>query len=463
MIDIDLALFRAEISALRAWRDYELDVRQVANGDIGGLVDQLIPDTSTAWKQRNQDTTNHFTAFLDKIKDAITTGELTWDYPGQSDAGDEEIDRVLRSRTDMVGDMVTDILIGGRFVLFPYLSERTKQIEVSVLSGWCMPIFDADNSNLIDAIVQVTTEYQGITIKYRVRVYTNNTLTVYPLLSDWTHWTTALPEETYDLKYAQGLPVVPIVVRRGPDRLPKGLATDALPGFKRYLKDAINYNAAAELYGRPETLVASDHYLGEARNAPNSQLLKQLREKGPAAIKIIGVDDRYENLPPVDLEVLRTKQDVSLDELASSLKVPNIAARELSGLALQEIRTAFTHTVNSYADAISRGLALCMQMAAKIPGSRVPKSIDIDLKPQFSQDIANERKTVIDAFNAGVISKSQGLVMLQQLGMSGITDEAINDQVALEQKQYQQQLNQPQAASPQVVGNNSNNQQQNGN
>lgn len=443
MIDIDLALFRAEESALKAWRDYELQVRRVANGDVQELVDQLIPDTSVKWKQRNQDTTNHFTDFLDKIKDAITTGELSWDYAGQSDAQDEIVDHVLRARTDIIADAVTDILVGGRFVLFPYLSERTKAVEVAVLSGWCVPMFDPENSNLITSVVQVTTEYEGITLKYRVRVYTDNMLTVYPLLADWTHWTTSRPQDEYNLTYADGLPVVPVIVRRGPDRSPKGLATDALPGFRRYLKDAINYNAAAELYGRPETLVASDHYLSEARNAPNSQLLKQLREKGPAALKIISTDDRYENLPPVDLEVLRTKQDVSLDELASSLKVPNIAARELSGLALQEIRTAFTHTVNSYADAISRGLALCMQMAARIPGSKLPQMIDIDLKPQFSQDIANERKTVIDAFNAGVISRSQGLVMLQQLGMSGITDEAINDEMAIEKKQYQERLTAP--------------------
>lgn len=441
MIDIDLALMRAEESALKAWRDYELLVRRVANGDVQELIDELIPDTSAKWKQRNQDTTNHFTAFLDKIKDAITTGEISWEYQGQTDAGDNEVDNILRARTDMVGDAVTDILVGGRFVLFPYLSERTKQVEISVLSGWCIPVFDLDNSNLINSVVQVTTEYQGISLRYRVRVYTENKLTVYPLLTDWTHWTTSPIEIEYNLSYAKGLPVIPVIVRRGPDRSPKGLATDALPGFKRYLKDAINYNAAAELYGRPETLVASDHYLNEARNAPSSQLLKQLREKGPAAIKIIGSEDRYENLPPVDLEVLRTKQDVSLDELASSLKVPNIAARELSGLALQEIRTAFTHTVNSYADAISRGLSLCLRMASRIPGSKIPQNIDVDLKPQFSQDIANERKTVIDAFTSGVITRSQGLTMLQQLGMSGITDEAINDEMMIEKKDYRTRLN----------------------
>lgn len=168
MLDIDLQLFKNEVHLLTEMRNYEILVREVANGDINGLIDQLIPNTSTTWKQRNSDTTNHFAAFLDKIRDAITTGEISWDYQGQSDAVDDEIERFLRARTDMVGDMVMDILIGGRFVLFPYMSERTKQIELSVLSGWCYFMVDPDNSNLIEAVVQVKTGYDGSQLKYFV-------------------------------------------------------------------------------------------------------------------------------------------------------------------------------------------------------------------------------------------------------------------------------------------------------
>lgn len=440
MLDIDLQLFKNEVHLLTEMRNYEILVREVANGDINGLIDQLIPNTSTTWKQRNSDTTNHFAAFLDKIRDAITTGEISWDYQGQSDAVDDEIERFLRARTDMVGDMVMDILIGGRFVLFPYMSERTKQIELSVLSGWCYFMVDPDNSNLIEAVVQVKTGYDGSQLKYFVNVYTRNKLTVYPALTDWTKWTVAPPSQEFDLTYADGLPCIPVVVRRGADRIPQGIATMALPGFKRYLKDAITYNAASEMYGRPETLVASDFYLREAQDAPESKLIKNLREKGPAALKIINQEDRYENLPPVDLSPLQQKQDNALSDLANSLKVPNIASRELSGLALQEIRTSFTHTVNSYADAISQAMKQAVEIASRIKGSKLPTGVSIDLKPQFSQDIAQERDTVISAYDKGAINRSQALTMLQQLGMSGITDEAINDEIAIEAKEYQDRL-----------------------
>lgn len=440
MLDIDLQLFKNEVYFIQALRDYEMSVRRAANGDIRDIIDQLIPGTSGAWKDRNSDVANHFVSMIDKIRDAITTGGLSWDYGDEQDAIDEELERVLRTRADMTGDIVTDIMVGGRFALFPYLSERTRVIEISVLSGWCYFVLNQSNSNIIDAVVQVTTVMETTRIQYVVRVYSDNLLEIYPAMDDWTKWPWSKPVQTYPLPYAKGLPVIPVIVRRGTDRIPKGLATDALTAFRRYLKDAITYNAAAEMYGRPETLVASDHYLMEAQSSPNSQLIKNLREKGPAALKIIGSEDRYENLPPIDLTALEKKQLTSLEDLASALKVPSVGYQNLSGTALQEMRTSFTQTVNSYANAIANGLRDALQLAAKIPGSKIPAKIDLSLKPQFSQDIEGERTSVVTAFDKGIIYRSQALLMLQQLGLTGITDASINDEMDVEAKDYETRL-----------------------
>ena len=426
MIDIDVQMLKNEITLLKAQRDWEAQTRLAINGDLGSMINDLYPDTSAAWRSRNSHVPNELGVAVDRIRDAIKTADVSWEYGATSDSTDEEISRFLRNLTDLVGDMATEILVGGRFALYPYLSARTRQLELSVLSGYTLFVLDAGNSSIITAVAQVIPNRGGAQLKYDVTVYGYQEIAIWKSLTDWVDFLRLPPQETYKVPYVPDLPVIPGIVRRGADRYPAGLAGDAMPAFKRFVRDAINYNASSEMYGRPETVVKSDHYLRELSDQRDSPLIQSLREKGPAALKIVGSDEDYVALPPVDLSPLQSKEDRSKQDINTALKAPTIGAADLSGEALQELRNHFTQTVTSYSKAIAEGLTQAARLAAGIPGSKLPADIEITLKPKFVQDVNAERATISKMFESGMIPDWVALTAMQQLGVDAITDELIN-------------------------------------
>lgn len=431
-IEIDLAFLRLQLEMIKSNRLSELEARRIASGDIEPLMEVLFAGSSTAWRDRNRSVPNELQIASDKIREAVSTGELTWTYENQNTNADDAIESLLSGGLELCADIATEILIGGRFCLFPYMSQQRQRLELAVLSGWTYIVTDLGNSSVVLGVIQVIAQQvQGIW-GYTVREFSDGEMLEYPSVPDWVNYNKNVPVST-PLPYAKGqLPIVAKIVRRDMTRMPSGLVRDALPAFARYLKDAVELNGAAEMYGRPETVIMSDFYLQLAETKPDHPLLKELKKKGPFQMRVFQQGDSYTITPPVDTSPLERKEAISKAGLAGALRTPSIDGANLSGNALEELRTAFTQTVTTISRGISEALTAVLELAALIPNSGIPKGVDISHKPKFSQDIKSERADVILAYEKGILKRSQALTELQRLGMDSITDADINEAALLE-------------------------------
>jgi|GEM_PF-6772907 len=422
-------LVKNQLAAITAVRDAENATRDAVSGDgLNSIVKRLFPGVQDDFLAANADFPNHLQKGVSRYVMALTRGELNWEWTEDGDAPTDGTPAALlgAAARDILQSITVDALCTGKIALFPYLDEA-GELQLSVPSGFLWPVFKAGNSNVIEAVLQVTpyTSSDGKP-RFEVRRFTPGLLEVFSNLEKWEEYATSSAREEFPQRHASGrLPLAFSIANRDAKRLPEGLAQAAMPAFMAYVKARVMLNFIAELGGFEERVVKSNKLFEIARKNPQDPMLAAMRQVGPRKIRLVSSEDTYERLAPVGLKEYQAQERQAVADLRDAMNIPDTDGADLAGVALQEKREAYTETVGSLAALIADALTDALALAAALKPGMVRPGWRVTLTPRFTQDVQAERTFIVDAFSKGALPSSAALSGLQSLGATYVTDDMV--------------------------------------
>ncbi|AFZ66078.1 hypothetical protein [Deinococcus peraridilitoris] len=420
-------LIKNEIEQIASVRASEQQTRDaISSRGLDVIITELFPGVDSEFVKSNADLSNELRAGVGRYGTALARGEWSWEWSGEGDAPEEGTPQALLApiARDLIRDGCTDSLSSGKFAFFTYRDDRGV-ISISALTGFLWPIFKDGDSNIVEALVQVITLKRASGVKFEVRRYTPGLLEVFTELDDWTKFATAAKTDYPQPHARDHLPVAFRIVARDANRQPEGLAQVAMSAFRAYVKATVMKNFIAETGGFEERVVKSNQLFDLAQNNPKHPMLANLKKVGPRQLRLVETDGTYERLDPVPLSDYRENARDAKEGVLSALNIPSTDGANLTGIALQEKREAYTETVSALAASIADALTEAVTLAAALDPRLVRPGWRVTLMPRFTQDVQTERTFVVEAYSKGALPKSAALSGLQSLGVTYITDDMI--------------------------------------
>lgn len=433
MVKVMTELAMATITSTRSAEQVTRDA--ISNTGIEATVRDLFPGVADDFIKSNRNFPNVLQRGVNRYVSAVTRAELNWEWTGTGNPPEDRTPAGLLNRPGraLLQAATVDALATGKFAYFPYRDDAGR-VQISALSGFLWPIFQAGNSTVIEAVLQITSQTVDGKVRYEVRRYSPGLLEVFSDLEDWKKYATA-PVKPYPQAHAPDrLPLAFRITGLDANRLPEGIAGTAMPAFLDYVKARVLLSFARELGAFEERVYTSDEVFKLAKETPAHPLLKALQLVGPRKAKFLPSGDKYERLEPIDLTGFAEQAREAADAVDSAMSIPpKTGAAELAGIALAEIREAYTEQATSLCSVAADALTEAVELAALLDSVTVQPGWRITLAPRFTQDTQTERLNIREDFKADLLPRSAALSGLQGIGVSYVTDAMVAEAEAVEE------------------------------
>jgi hypothetical protein len=431
-LNMTVALIEGQLAQIKEMRDLEIEARDALSNNITAIMNDLFEGAPDKFLQSNGHFANELARGAGELADAISGAAINW-TGGAKDAG---MSRFFSKQ--LVRLLAVDGLVSGKIGIYPRIDE-TGQLSAEVMSGYLHVIFSPTNALKIEEVLQVVQD--PATQKYTVTRYSPGLVERFEPVDDWVKFATARSTPFAQKHAPKRLPIAFAVVRRDAHGEPYGLASEAMPAFRRYAKTAVNRNAVQEIAGFPERVLKSDKYLqlllGEVRR-PNvaygqeDPAITAFKSTGPRKLKVIGTNDVYEITNGVDPAPHVAAEVTDKASLLDVLRSPDLGGN-VAAQALIERQSKHRAFVKDMCDMIADVVTDAAALASALPGSEIPKDIIASLKPTFADDTSGAVARVNELFKSGALYRWQVMLELQSLGYTSITDEAIEREKKLQE------------------------------
>lgn len=426
------ALLEAEMVGIKEQRLTEIAARDVLSNKLAGELATLFPGVSAQFQDANFNFVNELQRGAGEIVDQVASARINWTGPVKDSGVDEQF------TSELIRMMTTDALVSGKMAIYPRIDEDGDFV-FEVPTGYLHPIFAPGNALKVAEVLQVVPMDGGS--RFQVTRFSRGMVQVYPPVSDWLKFADGTPEDFAQSHAPDRLPIVFRVVKRDAHRVPVGLASEALSGFRRYAKSAINRNAVQEVAGFPERIVKSDTYLslllgrvvregvGQGQEDPAITALKQT---GPNKLKVLGTEDVYEVAEGVDLAPHTDAERSDKLALLDQLRSPDLSGGNVTEVALAERQGKARALILDLTATIARMGTEACALASEIAGSEIGAGITLSLTPSFPSETAKRPSQVSELFGKSALKLSHVWLELQSVGWNSITDGDIEAQQAAE-------------------------------
>lgn len=440
---IILGFLKAEKDAILAERDAEINTREIMAGYLSKALGQMYGTiTDLAFLTRNGNALNVLRKSATAIIDLVAAAEPNWN---KADLGDETNALLKRLVTPgLLRALAMEALIAGKIALLPMVRDGVPRLVR--LSGYVRFIMDDDATSgdtpEISAVVQVIPKKVNGSPMFEVRVYSADPgaeLRIYPPVKDWADYLAGTPVAVPQPWAAGRLPLAAIVTNMNALGHPSGLVAETLPAFLRYLKSAIDRNAAQEIAGQPESVVYSDFYVNLINNPvdqklfpnqyrANAEAVDALKRKGPRQVRVLPTNDKYAVNPPVDISGMLEGEASDKRDVLEAFGDLESEGGNLSGVALAERRHRRTTLATALCDQQAQAITDALGLLAKVEGSGVPEGLEVTLTPKFPQDNDARAEKIITASSGDILPRSAAMKGLQSCGWDFITDQMVEAQ-----------------------------------
>lgn len=402
-------------------KNTESAVRDLASGNVSAALARLFPGASADFQSQNGIATNEMALLLGRVLEALRGGSVAWDGDTTSEQ-DALLSRLITDNySEMLGLVVTQSLVGGRFALMPYRVQPSDPVRIAVLGGFVYPIFAAYDALLVEKLVQIQDIATETGVKYHVTTYEAGKISDYGVITDWKEYTTK-PAKITKTTYTEGMPVVFSMLSRNANGDPEGILAEQMDAVLTALKAATEANARAGAFSRPQRVVISDSLAQIARQERNNPVLDAFKTVSPNTVLFVDSQSSVattNNDSPIDS---LTMAQALLSSSRVALRLPITAGTNLSGEALQEMRYSFNQMVGSIASALGAALTKCLDIIDGLGENTAGINVSVTLGMSEAERTAAIERTLK---MAGIVPQSVLLAELQRYGVM-VTDEQIS-------------------------------------
>ncbi len=416
-----LALMRTErlrtyLASIESEMRLEAELEAAYRGEED--LTRLLPDrvVSTAWLERQRNGPNPFRRAIDRLVAPLTMAELQW-------SGDEGWEAVLiseiRKLEALVPFLALDLVLKGKAAILPW-RDHAGEIRLSVLSGFLLPIWDDYEITRLERLlaVQVVQTLNGA--EYQVWEIEPGVMHVYEGVRNLADYRRAR-KESYPQPHTSDLPVAFAVTVRDGNRAPDGYAEAALRAFKQYRQRLIQENASFELVGMPQRVV-------RGLEGDDTGTTKNFT---PYGVIYLPQDAELLYPYPNHLEILSKARLEAAHQVALAAHSPDPTegageSGEARMIGLEPLHQASATIGNRIARLLEETSTLLCSLGV------LPNPLTFSLQPEFAHARSAAQANITQMFQAGLISRYEALMRLQELGVN-ISPEEI--EVALEEKE----------------------------
>lgn len=310
-----------------------------------------------------------------------TIGAVNWGGDNQDsiDARLESIDL-----DDLAEKLFERAAISG--LIAGIVSGEGPTLGIRRLGGYVEPITDEYDYDIVKGIAQVTAELERVQggTSYNIRVFDFETGTV----KEWTRVTdpNALRQ---DVEAVPALMPRIHVLQTGPDGLPVGAFTRALPLFQSEWASQVRGDRVEESTGFPQAVIK-----GEVHGA---------EQRGPTQIIEVSEGGDYKYVIPGDLGQIHEHHDRKLTRIQEDLRLPGnmLGGQTPSGEALREAAAKFTQQCQRYAGAIERVMNDLVTDYALALGISEPPRVSLEINRDYER--AMHIESIRELYGDGLI------------------------------------------------------------